>query len=407
MNFYWTLAGNLVYATCQWGMLVVLAKLGSVEMVGLLALGIAMTSPVIALTGLQLRAIQATDARGEYRFGDYLGLRMLMTSVALVLIGLAAWGYHAEARLTILAVGLAKAVESISDVIFGLLQQHERMDRIARSMMIKGLLSLTVLATVVAATGSVFLSMLATAGAWGVVLVLYDIPSAIRVFAMMAPGDRAASLAVIRPQFRRGALTRLAWTALPLGIVMMLLSINLNIPRYFVEHQGGEYELGILAALAYLTTAGNQVVNALGQSASPRLSQYHAAGNVAAFRRLLVRLVVVNLSMGGLGIAAALIAGRELLGILYRPEYAEHGAVFVWIMIGGAVSYLGSAFGYAATSRRQLTLQPMAVLTTTATSLLASWLLIPHWGMQGAAWSMVISSTVCASGYAWLAWKSE
>ena len=31
MNFLWTLAGNVVYAACQWGILVVLAKLGTLQ----------------------------------------------------------------------------------------------------------------------------------------------------------------------------------------------------------------------------------------------------------------------------------------------------------------------------------------------------------------------------------------
>jgi hypothetical protein len=37
LNFSWALAGNIIYAACQWGMLSVLAKLGSPEMVGLFA----------------------------------------------------------------------------------------------------------------------------------------------------------------------------------------------------------------------------------------------------------------------------------------------------------------------------------------------------------------------------------
>ena len=42
-NFSWTFAGNAVYAACQWGMLVVLAKLGSPEMIGQFTLGLAVS----------------------------------------------------------------------------------------------------------------------------------------------------------------------------------------------------------------------------------------------------------------------------------------------------------------------------------------------------------------------------
>ena len=116
-NFSWTFAGNVVYAGCQWGMLMVLAKLGSPERVGQFALGLALTAPVIMLTNLQLRAIQATDARREYRFGHYLALRLATTALSLLVIAGIACGYRLETALVILAVGLSKAFESLSDVV--------------------------------------------------------------------------------------------------------------------------------------------------------------------------------------------------------------------------------------------------------------------------------------------------
>ena len=43
VTFAWTLAGNVVYAGCQWGMISILAKLGSAAGVGQFALGLATT----------------------------------------------------------------------------------------------------------------------------------------------------------------------------------------------------------------------------------------------------------------------------------------------------------------------------------------------------------------------------
>ena len=39
-NFAWTLTGNVVYAGCQWGMLMAIAKLGTPAMLGQFALGL-------------------------------------------------------------------------------------------------------------------------------------------------------------------------------------------------------------------------------------------------------------------------------------------------------------------------------------------------------------------------------
>ena len=42
-NFAWTLPANLVYAACQWGILVVLAQVGSTGLVGLYVLGLSIS----------------------------------------------------------------------------------------------------------------------------------------------------------------------------------------------------------------------------------------------------------------------------------------------------------------------------------------------------------------------------
>ena len=158
-------------------MLIILAKVGNPSMVGEFSLGLAITAPVIMLTNLQLRGVQATDAKREYQFCDYLALRLSTTMLAFIIIIfiIAMSKYKLSTAMVVAAVGLAKCFESISDVFYGLLQQHERMDRIAISMMIKGPLSLASLGVAVYLTGSVFWGALALGAAWAIVLLSYDI----------------------------------------------------------------------------------------------------------------------------------------------------------------------------------------------------------------------------------------
>lgn len=120
-QFSWTFVGNVVYAACQWGMLMALAKLGSPAMVGMFALGLAITAPVFMFANLHLRTIQATDARQQYQFRDYLSVRLATTALALLVVAaiVVLVGYAWETTAVILAVGCAKACESISDIFMG------------------------------------------------------------------------------------------------------------------------------------------------------------------------------------------------------------------------------------------------------------------------------------------------
>ena len=395
-NFSWTLAGNVVYAGCQWGMLVVLAKLGSPVMVGQFALGLAVTAPVIMFSNLQLRAVQATDARGEYLFSDYLGLRLIMIVLALlVILGFAfISGYRWETALVVMVVGLAKAFESVSDVFYGLLQKHERMDRIAKSMMIKGPLSLVALGAGVYLTGSVLWGAIGLAIIWALILVGYDVRSGAFILRniLQAPGStitKSKDLAVVLwPRWQTETLRKLTWLAMPLGIAMMLISLNTNIPRYFIEHYLGERELGIFAAMAYLMVAGNTVVSALGQSASPRLARYFASGDSKAFCNLLLKLLGIGALLGSLSVLIALLAGRELLTIIYRPEYASYMNVFFWLMVASGVSYIASFLGYGMTAARYFKVQLILNVIFSAVMVGTSAVLIPSHGLLGAAWAI-------------------
>lgn len=406
-NFTWAFVGNVVYSACQWGMLTVLAKLGSAEMVGQFSLGLAVTAPVIMLTNLQLRTVQATDAQDKYAFGSYLGLRLVMTTLALLVIAGIVWisGFRTVTAWVVMVVGLSKAIEAISDMFYGLCQKHERMDRVAGSLMIRGPLSLAMLGSGVYLTGSVLWGAAGLVAAFLLVLVGYDIRNGAQVLRTtsrprgMALGSSGWG-AEVYPRWQWGILARLAWLALPLGIVMMLLSLNTNVPGYFVERYLGERELGIFSAMAYLIVAGNLVVVALGSSASPQLAKRYVQEDVTAFRKLLLNLVGVGALLGVAGMLAAFVAGREILTILYRPEYAEYPGVFLWLMGAAAIKYVASFLGYGMTAAGYFKAQmPLFAIVAGVTVLACLWL-VPSHGLLGAAMALVISAVVQVVGSA-------
>jgi O-antigen/teichoic acid export membrane protein len=397
-NFAWTLAGNLTYAGFLWGILVVLAKLGSPEMVGRYALGLAVGAPVMMFTNLQLSALQATDAKGEYRFWDYFSLRLLTSSFALcVIAGIAAvGGYRLEAALVILIIGLAKGVESVSDAIHGLLQKNERLDLIAISKMIKGPLSLLAIWSLVHLTRSLVWGVIGLLAAWSLVLLTYDAYNARRMLHLRPEPIRGEN----EGRYDRLALfRRLTWLALPLGFVSLLDSLNVNVPRYLVERRLGEAALGYYAGMAYIMVAGNMVVGALTGSASPRLARLCVI-HPLAFRRLLWRLIGLGAALGGTGLLLAMFFGRPLLALIYQPDYAKHADVFVWLMAAAGTGYVARFLICGMTASRRIKAQaPLYGVTLLATAVL-SWVLIPRHGLLGAALALCAAMAVLLLGAA-------
>src|SRR5262249_52560223 len=80
-NRPWAVGGEAVYAASQWLLVVVLAKLGTPEMVGQFALAFAVTAPLILFANLQLRALLASDGRRDSKFSHYFTLRLLTSAL--------------------------------------------------------------------------------------------------------------------------------------------------------------------------------------------------------------------------------------------------------------------------------------------------------------------------------------
>lgn len=408
-NFLLTLSGNVIYAGCQWGILVVLAKLINPEMVGQFVLGLAVTAPLFFLANLQLANLQATDAKRQTSFETYLRLRLLTTAGALVvLVGIVlVCRYPARTAAVILVIGAAKAFDALTDLYHGLYQQNERMHHVSASLIINGVVSLAATALVLWWKRDVVWASAAFAFGSLVALAFYNIPAGAAVWRSggeLSKPSPSLWRALVSGAWDARVLGRLAWLAAPLGIAAALSTLNGNLPRYFIHAEFGDRPLGVFAAMAYVMTAGVTFVGALCYSASPRLARTFAEHDFAAFKRLVVKILAVATAAGIGGLAVALLAGRQLLSVLYRPEYAEHSSVFTWLMVAAAAAYVASALGYAVTATRAFSMLTAPYAIVTVITLAACWLLIPPLGLSGAAWAMGISGlAACVANLAILA----
>jgi O-antigen/teichoic acid export membrane protein len=290
------------------------------------------------------------------------------------------------------------AFEVLSELYYGLMQRNNLLSRVARSRMIKGPVSALSLAVAMYITRDVLWSVAALAAVRALVWLAYD--SRIRASWLSAGLARDAS------QGQRSIFKLLSASA-TLGVILMAVSLNTNMPRYFIEGIMNKHDLGIYSALASWLGAGNMLMSAVGQSAFLRIARAHVANDPATFRVLVFRTLAAA-SLVGLGaVATAAIAGRQMLSVLFKPEYGQYSSLFLWLMAAGAVSYLTLALGQIMTASRCFLPQVPLVLTTAGVTALACYRLVPAHGLYGAAEASLIGSCVqfaAGSGILW-SWR--
>ena len=386
-NFVWVFSGSVVLALTQLAMQIALTKLAATQQLGAARVGewtlaTSITGPLFVFFLLKLRAIQASDARNEHGWPAYAAVRLLgMIAALATTVVVIAVGYRDRTAPIILGVALMKVFEGGSELVYGRLQHGDHVDRIARSQIGRGLSGIVVGIALLVTTdslGAVALGTAAIYAAW----MMVDLIAARRHNGITAPSRD------------RDAIVRLLRQAAPLGLAGAIGSLQANVPRYFLEATATRAELGVFGAMQHYLVLGGLIINAIAHAALARMSRHAAAGEWQAFARTLRLLVMLGTGLGVAAIAVAYLLGEPLLRLIYNDAFAAHHEVLVWLAATSALLWMYMFFGTALDAMRRYGIQPYIHGSSTAVIALASWLLVPRWGLMGAAWAMLIGFAV-------------
>ena len=380
-NFRWVMAGNLVNAACQWGIVALLAKLASAEILGTYVLVMAIVMPVNTLAKLQLRNIYVTDAEYAQTFSQYLATGS--TAAALGLTAMAIWGmtagYEAQFIVILMAFGASRCLDNPSEILMGYCQKHERMHWIGLGMMLRGITSLAVVALALLWSGSLALMAAALTMAALARIFLYELPVVRRL------SRRLGDVEVLSWQWSWPAVRAITAMGIPLGLVLFLGTLANSLIRMVLEAHHGKEQLAYYGAAAYPLMIGTMAVGALGQTVSPRLARLFKERD-PRYWRLLGRMTGLA-SLMGLGVlGGAYWLGKPVLSLLYTPAYGDYHTEFVIMAAGSLLLFVASVLGFGLTAARRFNQQFLASLFTCTTAALLSWGLIPQGGIRAAAW---------------------
>ena len=105
-------------------------------------------------------------------------------------------------------------------------------------------------------------------------------------------------------------------------------------------------------------------------------------------------------AMGVAGILISLAGGRQLLSLLYGPEYAVATRALFWVSVAATIAYVASFLNTAMVTVRATRTQAALFGVVAAVGFLGCALLVPRFGLSGAAWASGLSYAVQLCGAA-------
>jgi O-antigen/teichoic acid export membrane protein len=154
----------------------------------------------------------------------------------------------------------------------------------------------------------------------------------------------------------------------------------------------GESQLGLFSAANYLTIVGTTLVTALGAPSAVKLAKYYTAGNAREFKHLVFKLMSVGAAIGMMGIITSILAGKQILELAYKKQYAEMSGVLTVLCVASAVAYSSSYIGWAMTAAGKFKVQVPIFLFLAAFTGCTCYVFIGRYGIAGAALGVLAGS---------------
>ena len=374
------LSGNILFAFSQWLILIFISHFSDNEAVGAYTYALALVTPVFMLTNLQLRPIVVAEfnLNSNFNYKSYFALRFYSIFLAILASFLLSFLSTSNVWKVVLLLGCIKALESISDIIYAYYNAQGETKLISLSLAIKSLSLILIFGSLL------YFYNLLNIGLIGIILI-YVLTLLLVDFRNIGLNKKYFYLNIV--DFKNIIIL-----ALPLGISVMLVALQSNIPRFFLEKFFNLDTVGVFSVFYYFIIVGGIVINSICQFISPKFSILFKENKMHELNKLTIQAWGMAAFLGVSGLIVSITLGDFFVNILYGSHYLFWIDILNIIMFAGLFTYLSVVNGYLMTSLGLIKIQLPLFLFLTIFTLVLCWTLIPAYGLLGAAWATVASS---------------
>ncbi len=379
-------------------MMSLLARYCPPSSVGHYVFGYAVAAPLFMFLGFRLRIVLANDTGGVGHTWAFVRFRVITSLLALLLVaGCALLLMGATTAAAIIAlIAAAKAAEAVSDICHGGFQRLQMMPLVLRSVLLRSLSTLLAISIVIPLTHSVTAGAITVLLCWALQL-LWDL----RRLRQHCPADPA-----LVPTLNNIWSTARRFSSL--GITALLASVAFNVPRYFIAAYSPANDLGYYGVIAYFGLMIGMVAIAVTEALVPGITRQHCLDLYNGdYLTAVRRIYALILGFGLASIVLSLLWGELALRLFFGTVYTQHLDAFIIIQVAGTFAALAFCQTHVVIALGQFRQQLKAALLSFAFLLAASAVLVPRWGILGAAFADLVYALIYFALIEWIVAKAR
>lgn len=321
-DFIWNTLGSLVNTFTSLFFMMIIIRINGVDEAGIFTFAFS-TAVFFQIIGTYCgRAFQVTELNKDIKDSDYINSRYI-TCVAMVVVSLLFClikGYSRYKFLIMIILVVYKAIEAFSEVVYGIIQKNNQLDKVGKSLLLKGIFGFAILLIVDLLTKSMLFSCISLIITNLIIMIFYDL-----INLKNCKYEKAKFNSSI---FKLGFYTFL---------FTFLTQYLINAPKFAIDNNLSNELQTVYGVIAMPATFMALCGQFLIQPFLIQLTNCLSKNEYKNFNKLTFKLVKYILIIGLLVIVAAYLLGIPVLQIVYGIKLKKYLFPFMLIIIGSVI----------------------------------------------------------------------
>lgn len=322
-NFIWNTIGIFSISLTSFVYSLILIRLCNLSVSGIWSYTFAVACTSVTLASFGGRTYQVTDAKKELNTFTYVSARYITVGITLVLVLLFTLtkGFDLNKSLIMIGLCIFKFCEELSDVYYGILQKHDKLYVVGKSMFFKSVINMLLFLMVIYLSKSLLLAVIFILVNNFLFFYFYDRRNALKLEKL----DKKISRQQMKKYFKNNLI---------ICLTLFLSTYLVNCSKYVMETYlsddlQGIYNILVLPATA-VTLIGSFIINPLVVG----LSKDFAEGQINHIKTVANKISLIMIGFGVIACIGAYFLGVPVLKLIYNFDLTPYLIGFELMIIG-------------------------------------------------------------------------
>lgn len=371
-NFIWNILGTGLNAFTSFFFLIAVTRINGITDAGIFTLAYSTACILYVIGTYAGRVFQVTEANKEITNKDFIFNRflscllMMLLTVAFVLLK----RYNLYKSSIFILLSFYKCLEAFSDVLYGVLQKNDLLNKVGKSYFIKALLSIIAFIAVDILTHNLIASCVTAILLWIVVIATYDLTN-IRGLVEFKENININNVLGI---FKNGFFV---------FIITFLGLYIMNAPKYAIDNYLTEDIQAIFGIIVMPATIMGLVGQFLIHPFLNSIVKLYNEHDIKGLNKLVLKIILYIVVFGVVASILAYFLGIPVLNLVYGIDLNGYQLQLVAIIIASTLYNIGVIYSSVLTTIRHTFVQFIIYVIVSIFALITSNIFTLNIGIEG------------------------